>query len=235
MSIYASLPGVSDDDPTGPPWIYQGSHVLPADDHPRGGEIGFAQIPSHITHDGRDDQPEDRAPWPWLRLSLDDLRTADPTVVLNRPQVAHLIAQLTAWHDSTGDDVTDQPDQTARAVLTVTGGCPEAADDGELTAEEARDLADDLGTQLYRAEDALAFVGECCDIADREGQPITTAQVREWLKGARCGRQLLADRAADPATHRPGDTDPATLVELRAITEEMGRSEPRHPLETDRA
>jgi hypothetical protein len=63
----------------------------------------------------------------------------------------------------------------------------------ELTADEARDLVDELGTELYRAQDALAFVEECCVIADREGRQPTTADVREWLKGARCGRQLLAD------------------------------------------
>lgn len=71
----------------------------------------------------------------------------------------------------------------------------------ELTAEEARGLAEDLGYQLYRAQDALAFVGECCDIADRERRPVTTADVREWLKGARCGRQLVAE-AADRAALR---------------------------------
>jgi hypothetical protein len=69
----------------------------------------------------------------------------------------------------------------------------------ELTAEEARALADDLGLQLYRAQDALAFVAECCDIADREGRQVTTANVREWLKGARCGRQLAADAADQTA------------------------------------
>ncbi|WP_157882424.1 hypothetical protein [Streptomyces silvensis] len=68
-----------------------------------------------------------------------------------------------------------------------------AADD--LTLDEARQLVDDLGLDLYQAQDALAFVEECCVIADREGRTITTADVREWLKGARCGRQLLADRA----------------------------------------
>ncbi|MET9140528.1 hypothetical protein [Streptomyces parvulus] len=60
----------------------------------------------------------------------------------------------------------------------------------ELTAEEARALADDLGLQLYEAQDAVAFVAECCTIAEREQRPITTADVREWLKGAQCGRQL---------------------------------------------
>ncbi|MGW3330578.1 hypothetical protein ACWDF9_08560 [Streptomyces rubiginosohelvolus] len=62
-------------------------------------------------------------------------------------------------------------------------------------AEEAADLA----TQLYKAQDALAFVGECCNIADRAQRPITTGDVREWLKGARCGRQLLGASAAPPA------------------------------------
>ncbi|MFH9574246.1 hypothetical protein ACH4MG_27360 [Streptomyces sp. NPDC017454] len=73
-------------------------------------------------------------------------------------------------------------------------GQPEAVDaaEPELTAEEARALADDLGLQLYQAQDALAFVAECCDIADREQRAITTADVREWLKGAQCGRQLAA-------------------------------------------
>ncbi|WP_432077781.1 hypothetical protein [Streptomyces sp. YPW6] len=73
-------------------------------------------------------------------------------------------------------------------------GCPIADEQqvAELTAEEARDLVDELNTELYQAHDALAFVGECCDIADRNQRPITTGDVREWLKGARCGRQLLA-------------------------------------------
>jgi hypothetical protein len=83
-----------------------------------------------------------------------------------------------------------------RAASAVVPAADRAAP--ELTAEEARDLAEDLGYQLYRAQDALAFVGECCDIADRERRPVTTADVREWLKGARCGRQLLAE-AADRA------------------------------------
>lgn len=89
------------------------------------------------------------------------------------------------------------PDSTAD---TETDGCltrmdaVRAAPDDELT--EARALVDDLDLQLYRAEDALAFVAECCTIAERENRTITTANVREWLKGARCGRQRLADRPA---------------------------------------
>lgn len=37
------------------------------------------------------------------------------------------------------------------------------------------------------AQDALAFVAEMCDIADREGTPVTTASVREWLQGPKPG------------------------------------------------
>jgi hypothetical protein len=91
----------------------------------------------------------------------------------------------------------------------------------ELTAEEARALADDLGLKLYRAEDALAFVGECCDIADREQRPITTADVREWLKGARCGRQLLAE-AVDRAARRARI---AAAIRAAACTGDCGKSE----------
>lgn len=54
-----------------------------------------------------------------------------------------------------------------------------------------------LATDLYKAQDALAFVAECCDIADRYSTPVTTALVREWLEGAKCGRRLLAERKAD--------------------------------------
>ncbi|MFF9043302.1 hypothetical protein [Streptomyces parvulus] len=81
----------------------------------------------------------------------------------------------------------------AAAVLAV---LPTTTDQtAELTAEEARSLADDLGLQLYRAQDALAFVAECCTIAERDQRSITTADVREWLKGAQCGRQLVAGDA----------------------------------------
>lgn len=74
------------------------------------------------------------------------------------------------------------------------------SDTPELTAEEARDLADDLSNQLYRAQDALDFVEECCVIAERTGRAITVADVRTWLKGAQCGRQLAADGPdVDPA------------------------------------
>ncbi|MFD4343432.1 hypothetical protein ACFWQ6_00870 [Streptomyces coelicoflavus] len=86
-----------------------------------------------------------------------------------------------------------------------------AATADELTAEDARALVDDLGLQLYRAQDALAFVRECCTIAERERRVITPADVREWLKGAQCGRQLAA---GDAGRSRVADETAATEVEV---------------------
>ena len=97
----------------------------------------------------------------------------------------------------------------ARQVLGTPTTDPAAEELGasELTADEARELVDELGADLYQAQDALAFVEECCVIADREQTPVTTAHVREWLKGARCGRQLAADAASAPAAPADRATD----------------------------
>ncbi|GGS41361.1 hypothetical protein F2B00_22200 [Streptomyces parvus] len=104
MSIYASIPGIDPEAPCGPPWIYQGSHILPDEEDPRGGEIGLALIPSHITRDGRDDQPDDMKPWPWLRIHI--TMTGDPTAIINPAQARRLAAQLIDW--------ADQADQETR-------------------------------------------------------------------------------------------------------------------------
>lgn len=103
MSIYASIEGIGDHgDPEhlGQPWVYQGSHVPPREDGPRGGVVGLAVIPSHITADGRDDQPSDGPPWPWLRLHL-DVPGDDPAILLDRAQVEFFRDQLTAFLDQT--------------------------------------------------------------------------------------------------------------------------------------
>ena len=112
MSIYATIPGIGGDDgddPTGPPWLYRGSHILPSEDDPRGGEIGLALIPSHITRCGRDDQPEDGQPWPWLRVSVDGTPD-DPTVLISPAQARTLADALVAWADwADGTDAGDRP------------------------------------------------------------------------------------------------------------------------------
>lgn len=104
----------------------------------------------------------------------------------------------------------------------------------ELTAEEARELAEDLGLQLYRAQDALAFVEECCVIADREGRQPTTADVREWLKGARCGRQLAADARDRAADRQRASAERAALLlqaaaALDRLTEETAAADMTMP------
>ncbi|MDX3645230.1 hypothetical protein [Streptomyces sp. MB09-02B] len=101
MSIYGSIYGVGGDgDPEhlGHPWQYNGSHILPAQDGPRAGSIGLAFIPSHITRDGRDDQPSDGTPWPWLRLHL-TVDGDDPCTLINPAQARHLAEQLATWAD----------------------------------------------------------------------------------------------------------------------------------------
>lgn len=66
------------------------------------------------------------------------------------------------------------------------------------TTDPALAEVERLADELYKAQDALAFVAECCDVADRMGATtITTADVRRWLEGAKCGRQLAAEREAD--------------------------------------
>lgn len=76
----------------GTPYAYQGSHILPAEDDPRDGCVQLAEVPSHITRDGRDDQPEHGAPWPWLRLSVN---ASD--AVLHARQVREVWESMGAW------------------------------------------------------------------------------------------------------------------------------------------
>ena len=52
------------------PIRYQGSHVLPDDGDQRGGSVQLALVPSHITRDGRDDQPDNGRPYPYVRVSV---------------------------------------------------------------------------------------------------------------------------------------------------------------------
>jgi hypothetical protein len=104
VSIYASIEGIGGDgDPEhlGQPWQYAGSHILPTEDGPRGGGIGLAIIPSHISRDGRDDQPEDEAPWPWLRFSAEgrDANEGYVDLIINPAQARHLAEQLATWAD----------------------------------------------------------------------------------------------------------------------------------------
>ncbi|CAL9668126.1 hypothetical protein SUDANB145_07268 (plasmid) [Streptomyces sp. enrichment culture] len=98
MSIWATFFDLEDN----PPYTYCGSHVLPADGDGRlAAEMApsLALVPSHITRDGRDDQPEDGTPWPWLRLSL-----GMEDAVLDRRQVEALYRALGVWLGQTAGE-----------------------------------------------------------------------------------------------------------------------------------
>jgi hypothetical protein len=116
MSIFASLPAPSDDEHTDDcarwdkhddvweisdrpcdcgqpdaPLIYQGSHVLPSEEDPRGGDVDLALIPGHITRDARDNGDEDTH-WPFLRFGVNG-----QTVILTRHHVEQIHATLGDW------------------------------------------------------------------------------------------------------------------------------------------
>lgn len=90
------------------PLVYEGSHILPADDDRRGGSVDVAVIPDFITRDGRDDAQGEGLK-DWLRLSVGALPSelehngkpyqegGDVAVVLTRPQVQAMRDTLTAW------------------------------------------------------------------------------------------------------------------------------------------
>lgn len=90
MSVWGTIFDLEDD----PPYRYEGSHILPdtGDARDAGCPVQLAEIPSHITRDGRADQPEDGAPWPWMRLSVGQEDT-----VLDRSQVQRVWESMGAW------------------------------------------------------------------------------------------------------------------------------------------
>lgn len=83
------------------PFAYQGSHVLPSDDDPRGGYFDLGAIPGFIE---REDRPrlsddEDWPYWPWLRVAVNS-----EVVVLPRDQVVKLREAIDFWLDNTSTE-----------------------------------------------------------------------------------------------------------------------------------
>lgn len=82
----------------GAPIIYRGSHLLPSDTDQRGGHVSLAEVPGHITRDGRDDGPDDEfGVWPWLRLSV-----GQEDAVLDEALVRSLRDALDGWLTARG-------------------------------------------------------------------------------------------------------------------------------------
>lgn len=96
------------DCPNKPPLIYQGSHVNPSDDDPRGGYLLACAIPNHCHPDVRFDNHDDEgAPVDYLRLSMGEdpstyhgMEPGHATLVLGRAQVEKLRDTLTQWLDA---------------------------------------------------------------------------------------------------------------------------------------
>ncbi|MFF8784753.1 hypothetical protein [Streptomyces sp. NPDC015125] len=92
------------------------------------------------------------------------------------------------------------------------------------TAEEACEAMQDMGFELYKAQDAIAYAQEMCAIRDRNqqadpgGGTATTAEFLTWLDGPKCGRQMLlgpgdrsalGPRAGDPSAAGHGPENPS--------------------------
>lgn len=102
--------GEPDFDDLDAPIIYKGSHVLPEEDHPRGGSVGLAIIPPHVRYWRENpngvEEPEGTPYEPFLRLDVQahgdtDGGPADATVVLTRHQVERLRDALAEFLENT--------------------------------------------------------------------------------------------------------------------------------------
>ncbi|MCX4808373.1 hypothetical protein ACFWWM_07665 [Streptomyces sp. NPDC058682] len=112
MSIFATWLLLAEDGDGAAPLVYQGSHVNPADDHPRAGWLEIAAVPNHCHPGVRNQEPAAAAapvaaealPVEYLRVSLaqsagtcPDGRPGRATAILDRAQVERLHATLAEW------------------------------------------------------------------------------------------------------------------------------------------
>ncbi|WKD30614.1 hypothetical protein [Streptomyces xanthophaeus] len=111
MSIFATWLLLAEDGDGAAPLVYQGSHVNPAESHPRAGRLEIAAIPDHCHPGARNrdlaaDAPvtAEGRPVEYLRLSVAQSAGTDPggrpgraTVILDRAQVERLHGTLAEW------------------------------------------------------------------------------------------------------------------------------------------
>jgi hypothetical protein len=105
MSVYCSFGDFSDDFGDHPaPLIYRESHIIPRHTDPRGGFLNFGAIPAFLTRNGYDDNADENAWWPYLRVPL---RTTTPedTAVLTHSQIVALRDELTSWLNRVDPDL----------------------------------------------------------------------------------------------------------------------------------
>jgi hypothetical protein len=107
--------------------------------------------------------------------------------------------------DVSGEDVSEAEIDAAMAA----GEPVEIIGSPDLTLGELQDLVDEQGLDLYRAQDRLAYIAEMCDLVDRNGQAVTTARVRMWLKYEGCAGALeLPEAPASVAAPATGEEHP---------------------------
>lgn len=114
----------------------------------------------------------------------------------------------------------------------------DAAVPPELTAEEARAEVDRLATELYRAQDGVAYVAEMCAIRERQqrashpgGGEVTTGEVLLWLEGPKCSRMQAADLL--PVSTCASTDQPAFCPGFPAPTPELVQCQTCGPTPTE--
>lgn len=141
---------------------------------------------------------------------------ADAVLEVVRPQLAELEARIRYWQ-TCRDNYAKENRELIRERNALR---KELVESSELTAREARDEVDRLSTDLYRAQDAHAFVGEMCELVEaKQGvgageASVSTADVREWLKGPRCTRLMVVDASLVPGV-RPEQEEEQLMAALR--------------------
>jgi hypothetical protein len=98
VSVYGSFGTLDGDEPDEPaPIVYQGSHVLPSKDDPRGGHFDLGLINGWITSQGRPGPADEEALWPYLRVGAGDVEGGRVELVLDVGQVERLHTDLGWW------------------------------------------------------------------------------------------------------------------------------------------
>jgi hypothetical protein len=115
VSIFATWLLPAEDGDSAAPVVYQGSHVNPADDHPRAGWLEVAAVPNHCHPDVRGEVLDERSregtrelPVEFLRMSPGQSsetyagsRPGQATVILDRSHAERLHDMLGDWLSTT--------------------------------------------------------------------------------------------------------------------------------------
>jgi hypothetical protein len=155
---------------------------------------------------------------------------ADAVLEVLRPELAEREARIRYWQ-TCRDNYAKENRELIRERNALR---KEIVESSELTAREAREEVDRLSTDLYWAQDAHAFVREMCDLLEAKQHvgkgeaALSTADVREWLKGPRCTRLLAVDASLVPDGQPEDDAErlmESLRHEVRAALEASGRSQ----------